>query len=203
MSLRGSEATKQSVYIIISYCLIHYVQYDNNLTFSTGTNPLCCNSLLFINLNAENDMLGKFTAHKIQEITLNILSRIVGEAGALGTFLVDESGFLIAESGDIDIDREALSALVAATFGATAEIARILGEDDFSRITHQGSQRNLFIGKAGEKHILIVVFGSETNLGLVKLYTEQFCDQLAKVLDFEPANVHDKVEENIDSIDKD
>ena len=148
-------------------------------------------------------MLGKFTAHKIQEITLSILSRIVGEAGALGTFLVDESGFLIAESGEIDIDREALSALVAATFGATAEIARILGESDFARITHQGSKRNLFIGKAGEKHILIVVFGTETNLGLVKLYTEQFCDQLAKVLDFEPANVPDKVEENIDTVDED
>ena len=148
-------------------------------------------------------MLGKFTAHKIQEITLSILSRIVGEAGALGTFLVDESGFLIAESGEIDIDREALSALVAATFGATAEIARILGESDFARITHQGSKRNLFIGKAGEKHILIVVFGTETNLGLVKLYTEQFCDQLAKVLDFEPANVPDRVEENIDTVDED
>lgn len=141
-------------------------------------------------------MLGKFTANKIQEITQNILDRIVDEVGALGVFLVDESGFMIADSGKIEIDRVALSALVAATFGATVEIARILGESDFSRLSHQGNSRHLFIGKAGAKHILIVVFGSETNLGLVKLYTEQFCGQLTKVLDFEPT----KVEEDINTL---
>jgi len=111
------------------------------------------------------------------------LQKIVSEAGALGAFLVDENGFLIAEEGGIEIDRVALSALVAASFGATAEIARLLGEADFTRMTHQGSTRNLFIGKAGSRHILIVTFGRETNLGLVKLYAEKASELIGFILD--------------------
>jgi len=117
--------------------------------------------------------------HRVQQE----LDRVVAEAGSLGTFLVDENGFLIAEAGAIEIDRVALSALVAASFGANAEIARILGEADFSRIIHQGSTRHLFIGKAGGHHILIVVFGGETNLGLVKLYAERVAVNIGAIMD--------------------
>ncbi len=109
-----------------------------------------------------------------------VLNQIVQEANALGVFLVDTDGFLVAEAGEIDLDRVALAALIAASFGATAEIASLLGEQDFNRLTHQGKDRHLFIGKAGERHILIVVFGGETNLGLVKLYTEQAADHLGR-----------------------
>jgi predicted regulator of Ras-like GTPase activity (Roadblock/LC7/MglB family) len=101
------------------------------------------------------------------------LQKIVSEAGALGVFLVDENGFLIAEEGGIEIDRVALSALVA----------RLLGEADFTRMTHQGSTRHLFIGKAGSRHILIVTFGRETNLGLVKLYAEKASGLIGFILD--------------------
>ncbi|HHE46467.1 MAG TPA: hypothetical protein ENL08_02030, partial [Bacteroidetes bacterium] len=50
-----------------------------------------------------------------------VLRRIFSEAGTHGVYLVDESGFLIAEAGKINLDRVALAALVAASFGATAE----------------------------------------------------------------------------------
>ncbi len=118
--------------------------------------------------------------------TQSVLDRIVAEAEALGVFLVDMDGFLVAESGNIEIDRVALAALIAASFGATAEIARLLKENDFDRLTHQGSNRSLFIGKAGSRHILIVVFGGETNLGLVKLYAEKAAEHLGEFLDVKP-----------------
>lgn len=118
--------------------------------------------------------------------TQSVMDRVVSEAGTHGVFLVDDNGFLVAEAGDIDIDRVALAALIAASFGATAEIARILGEKDFTRLTHQGETRNLFIGRAGDRHIFIVVFGSETNLGLVKLYAEQAAKRLGNILDISP-----------------
>lgn len=109
------------------------------------------------------------------------LERIQSEAGTLGVFLVDENGFLIGEAGSIDLDRTALSALVAASFGATSEIARLLGEADFSRLIHQGKDRHLFIGKAGARHILIVVFDRSTNLGLVKLYAEKVAARIGEI----------------------
>ncbi|MDP8228763.1 MAG: roadblock/LC7 domain-containing protein [Candidatus Electryoneaceae bacterium] len=115
--------------------------------------------------------------------TQSVLDRLIDEAGTHGVFVVDDNGFLVAEAGDIEIDRMALAALLAASFEATAEVARILGETDFNRLTHQGKNHHLFIGKAGERHILIVVFGTETNLGLVKLYAEQAAEQLGTILD--------------------
>ncbi len=115
--------------------------------------------------------------------TQGVLTKIIEETEAHGAFLVDSDGFLVAEAGDIEIDRVALAALIAASFGATAEIARIMGESDFDRLTHQGKTRSLFIGKAGKRHILIVIFGRETNLGLVKLYAENAATQLGDILD--------------------
>ncbi|MBD3165994.1 hypothetical protein GF324_05315 [bacterium] len=115
--------------------------------------------------------------------TQAILDRVVSEAEADGVFLVDNDGFLVAEAGEIENDRVALAALIAASFGATAEVARILGEAAFNKLTHQGENTSLFVIKAGERHILIVVFGSETNLGLVKLYAEQASDALGEFLD--------------------
>lgn len=116
----------------------------------------------------------------------NILDRIAVEAGTEGVFLVDESGFLIAETGDISIDRIALSALIAASFGATEEVARLLGEAGFTELIHQGDKRHLFICKAGLRHIVISIFDSNTNLGLVKLYVERAVIHLRAILDYQP-----------------
>jgi len=126
--------------------------------------------------------------HYGDDNTQILLDRIIEETGSLGAFLVDESGFMIAESGPIEIDRVALSALISATFGATGEVAKILGEPDFSRLTHHGINKNLYIGKAGSSHILLIVFGSDTNLGLVKLYAEQFSQRLGKAIERENGN---------------
>ena len=115
-----------------------------------------------------------------------ILNRITSEAGTKGVYLVEESGFLIAEAGNIDIDRVALAALVAASFGATTEIAKLLGEESFTQLTQQGTDSHLFICKAGSRHIVIAVFGKETNLGLVKLYVEKAVIHLGAMLDYEP-----------------
>jgi len=116
----------------------------------------------------------------------NILDRIAAEAGTEGVFLVDESGFLIAEAGDISIDRIALSALLAASFGATEEVARLLGENGFEELIHQGDKRHLFICKAGQRHIVISIFNRSTNLGLVKLYVERAVVHLSAIMDYQP-----------------
>jgi len=136
-------------------------------------------------------MFNNYNSQNIQGVTSAILNRIVSETGALGVFLVDDSGFLIDEAGSIEIDRVSLSALVSATFGATAEVARILGEPDFSRMTHQGNSRNLYIGRVGGKYILTIVFDSGTNLGLVKLFAEKFSKKLMDVLEekFSPKEI--------------
>ncbi len=129
-----------------------------------------------------------------------VLRRIFSEAGTHGVYLVDESGFLIAEAGKINLDRVALAALVAASFGATAEIARLLGEKSFNQLTQQGENRNLFICKAGERHIVIAVFGKETNLGLVKLYVEKAVVHLGALLDYVPPELKKAEREGVEDL---
>ena len=129
-----------------------------------------------------------------------VLRRIYTEAGTHGVYLVDESGFLIAEAGKIDLDRVALAALVAASFGATAEIAKLVGEHSFTQLTQQGENRNLFICKAGKRHIVIAVFGRETNLGLVKLYVEQAVIHLGALLDYVPPTLTKVEDEELETV---
>ncbi|MDP8241259.1 MAG: roadblock/LC7 domain-containing protein [Candidatus Hatepunaea meridiana] len=129
--------------------------------------------------------------HQIQ----SILDRITSDAGTHGVYLVDDSGFLIAEAGDIELDRTALAALIAASFAATSEIAKLLGEDTFTQLTQQAVNRHMFISKAGKRHIVIAVFGRETNLGLVKLYVEKAVVHLGVLLDYEPPALTGNAEE--------
>ncbi len=119
------------------------------------------------------------------------------ESNATGLFLVDESGFLISDSGDLGVDKIALAALISASFAATEEIASLVEEKNFNRLTQQGKNLNLFICKAGKRHIIITVFGRETNLGLIKLYVERAAALLADILDtpqaVEPATEIDTI----------
>ena len=71
------------------------------------------------------------------------LNKLVTSSAAHCVFLIDRSGQLIAHSGNPStVDVAALSALTAANFGATAEIAKLLGEDEFNLLFHKGNKEN-------------------------------------------------------------
>jgi len=68
------------------------------------------------------------TEKDIKKITY-CLNKMVSSSMAHSVLLIDRSGQLIAHEGNTpEIDIISLSALTAANFGATAEIARMLGE---------------------------------------------------------------------------
>ncbi len=120
---------------------------------------------------------------KMLQQAKQLLEDTVVRTEALGAFLVDLDGYLVARAGQCDVDDTSLSALAAASFQATTEIARLLGEKNFrSHILH-GQQRSLFLRQIGARHILIVVFDESTLLGLVKLHAEKSGDHLAAVLE--------------------
>jgi hypothetical protein len=74
------------------------------------------------------------TANDLEKIVV-CLDQIVSSSCAHSVLLIDRSGQLIAHRGDTsEIDILSLSALTAANFGAIAEIARILGEEELSKI---------------------------------------------------------------------
>lgn len=111
------------------------------------------------------------------------LNKVVSSSLAQSVLLIDRSGQLIAQSGNtMDIDVLSLSALTAANFGATAEIARILGEEEFTLLFHKGKNENVYFTALGEHVILVTLFNDKTSLGLIRLRINQIAEDLLKIL---------------------
>ncbi len=110
------------------------------------------------------------------------LTRMIASSLARSVFLIDRSGQLIAHHGDTSgIDVMALSALTAANFGATAEIAKLLGENEFTLLFHKGKNENVYFSAVGEHVILVTLFDDQTSLGLIRLRINQMMDELKKL----------------------
>ena len=121
---------------------------------------------------------------------INSIIAIIDEdllrAGADCVLLVDRSGNLIVNRGDpANLDVVALAALSAANFGATAEIAKLIGEDDFALLFHKGKNENIHFTKVGRGFILITLFGKDVSLGVIRLKTAKVTEDLLPLLDGE------------------
>jgi len=112
------------------------------------------------------------------------LTKMISSSLAHSVLLIDRSGQLIAHHGNTpeEMDVLALSALTAANFGATAEIARMLGEEEFSLLFHKGKNENVYFSAIGEDVIMVTLFDDQTSLGLIRLQINKIIDELSKIL---------------------
>ncbi len=70
----------------------------------------------------------------------NVLARLCTEAAARVVFLVDRDGQPIAFHGQIgDMDTTSFSSLAAGNVAATSSMAKLIGEDQFPSVVHEGS----------------------------------------------------------------
>jgi predicted regulator of Ras-like GTPase activity (Roadblock/LC7/MglB family) len=111
------------------------------------------------------------------------LNKMVSSSMAHSVLLIDRSGQLIAHYGNTpELDILSLSALTAANFGATAEIARILGEEEFTLLFHKGKNENVYFSAVGEHVIMVTLFDDKTSLGLIRLQINKIIDELSTIL---------------------
>lgn len=107
------------------------------------------------------------------------LDRVVSSSKAQSVILIDRSGQLIAHQGNTpEIDILSLAALTAANFGATAEIAKILGEEEFTLLFHKGRNENVYFSAVGEHVIMVTLFDDNTSLGLIRFQINKVIDEL-------------------------
>lgn len=112
-----------------------------------------------------------------------VLNKVVVTSCAHSVLLIDRSGQLITHEGaDTEIDLTALSALTAANFGATTEIARLLGEEEFTLLFHRGKRENVYFCAVGEHAIMVTLFDDQTSLGLIRLRISEIVDELSEIL---------------------
>ena len=116
------------------------------------------------------------------------LNRMISSTLAHCILLIHRSGQLITHIGEMPgaetpaADILSLSALTAANFGATAEIARLLGEREFTLLFHKGRNENVYFSAVGEHVIMVTLFDDKTSLGLVRLQMHKITDELSNIL---------------------
>lgn len=113
-----------------------------------------------------------------------VLSSYLTLSKAKSVFLIDKSGSMITYKGeDQSINVDELSALVAASFAATKEIARLLGEAEFTVMFHQGQKDNIHISLIGNKAISVTLFGDDTTIGMIGHYSKELSQKLTTLFE--------------------
>ena len=99
--------------------------------------------------------------------------------------LIDVEGHPVTQVGSTDgINLETIAALVAASFAATKEVAKILGENEFTSLTHQGKHESIQLSLVGNRTILATIFDSEeTTIGMVMFYTKELVEKLQGIFE--------------------
>lgn len=111
-----------------------------------------------------------------------LLSQMLKGGEAKCALLVDKDGHLISRKGFTNtLDTTALAALLAGSFASTKEIARLVGEPEFSVLFHQGKKDHIHMSLVGERSILVVIFDDRTTIGMVRLYAREISLKLAEV----------------------
>ena len=120
---------------------------------------------------------------EVMQEVIDVMESTLINAGVDCAFLVDLSGNLIVSRGDPqNLDVLALATLTAANFGATNEIANIVGEEDFSLLFHKGKNENVHISKIGDNYILLTLFGNKVSLGIIRMKTAKVSEILIPIL---------------------
>jgi predicted regulator of Ras-like GTPase activity (Roadblock/LC7/MglB family) len=127
----------------------------------------------------------------------NVLARLCVECAARVVFLVDRDGQPIAFHGDIgDMDTTSFSSLAAGNVAATTSMAKLIGEDVFPAVVHEGERESIFISVIG-RSLLVVVFDERSTLGLVKLRTKKASHEVASILEaIQNDSAHARLDEN-------
>ena len=111
-----------------------------------------------------------------------ILVHLLRDAGARTALIVDRTGQMLATAGEPpQFDPVAFASLTAADFSANDQLARMLGEQEFGALFHQGEKESLYLADVARRVILVVLFDNRTTLGLVKLRVRSVVESLSAV----------------------
>ena len=107
----------------------------------------------------------------------------MSNSNATSVILLDKTGQMISNMGEEPrFDMYSFASLCAADFEANAQLAKLIGEKDFSTLYHQGSNESMYLSRVEQDIILVILFDKKTTLGLVRLRTKKAVDNLSTVI---------------------
>ncbi len=111
------------------------------------------------------------------------IKELLKNSNSQSVLLIDQTGQMIASVGiEPEFDLMSFASLCAADFEANAQLAKLIGEKDFSTLYHQGSEESMYLAKVASKIILVVLFNKRTTLGLVRLRVKKAVEGLNTIL---------------------
>jgi predicted regulator of Ras-like GTPase activity (Roadblock/LC7/MglB family) len=114
----------------------------------------------------------------------HVLQRFLHDSGARCVVVVDKSGQLITTSGDRPtFDVTAFATLAAADFAANDQLARLIGERDFSTLFHQGERESMLLADVSHRVIVVALFDHRTTLGMVRLKMKSTVEEMARLFE--------------------
>ncbi|MEW6530867.1 MAG: roadblock/LC7 domain-containing protein [Thermodesulfobacteriota bacterium] len=122
---------------------------------------------------------GEENSNSIAQKLLELIKR----SGALTALLVSKEGVAISEAGDTSyLNTTAMAALVAGMFSATREVARIVGERQFSILLQQGENRHIHISLIHDSKMMVLIFEDHQRIGLVRHEARRTGEDLNRIL---------------------
>ncbi|HET97094.1 MAG TPA: roadblock/LC7 domain-containing protein [Desulfurivibrio alkaliphilus] len=124
------------------------------------------------------------TAGILERTRLALESSLIS-AGVRTALLIDGAGNILSNCGQdsAEIDAISLAALAAANLGATSQIAKLIGEEDFSLLFHKGKTDNIHFSRIGDELILITIFREDVSLGLVRCRVNDISATILKIFE--------------------
>jgi predicted regulator of Ras-like GTPase activity (Roadblock/LC7/MglB family) len=108
------------------------------------------------------------------------LREFIASADATAALVIDKGGFLIAHQGDSrDFDLTTIAALSSGAFMANQTIAGLVNETNFNSTYQQGEKFSLFVVNVDDNCMLVVIFKSQTGVGVVKYFASSAVKRIA------------------------
>ena len=100
------------------------------------------------------------------------LRELIVSTDATAALVIDKGGFLITHQGDAsEFDLTTIAALSSGAFMANQTIAGLVNETNFNSIYQQGENFSLFVINIDDNCMLVVIFKSQTGVGVVKYFS--------------------------------
>ena len=113
-----------------------------------------------------------------------LLTAFVKKSGALSAMVIDQEGHTVARQGFkiAGSDPTALAALVAASFVSTRQVAKLLGEAEFTTMSQTGGQHAIHVQLIGSRTLEVAVFPITVKPGMIQVYCKELAKELEAVL---------------------
>jgi predicted regulator of Ras-like GTPase activity (Roadblock/LC7/MglB family) len=116
------------------------------------------------------------------DATNTSLERLLAATGAHTAMVIDRSGMMVTTAGGpVEFDTTSFAVLAAADFSANDQLAKLIGESDFSSLVHEGGNESLYVADIAHRLLLVVLFGRKTPLAIVRMLAPAYVQELAAV----------------------